>query len=272
MRRTLKSSMVLAVLLGAAVASAQYSARVTVSSGSSFTVQQLNIRGGELVTEGGQVSTALSSIRSIDFSFTGLGLQMCEELFRAGKYRQLGALLDQYVTPVEQYAHLPGNLGEYLLWQLRVQYWNQEKSAVTETLRRIRKVGRIELLEQANLYYALMLIDQGRAADAKAIFAGISDTAKIPAALKAYYEAQMAMSYGEYRSAMRHVAQIIAFHSRDPEWLPPATVLEAQIYQEMGQTKKAEIVANELIMAYPGSQWSRQGEELIKEATGKRGG
>ena len=87
-----------------------------------------------------------------------------------------------------------------------------------------------------------------------------------------YIRGRLALASGDPRQAMQHIAQIIAFHSRSEEWLPPATVLEAQIYQHLGLPSKASAVADELIIAYPGSRWSKQGEKIKMESTGSRGG
>jgi tetratricopeptide (TPR) repeat protein len=264
--------MVLIVLGCAMAANAQYAAKVVLNSGNSFVVQKLNIRGDRLYSETGQAATSLSMVEAIEFRFIGLSLTMCENMFRSGDRRSLEALLDQYVGPVAQYSYLPGNLGDFLIWQLRVQYWNGNLAGAGNTIKQIRKTGNPVYTDAANVYYALLLIDQHKIDDAKAVFSNVINPEQVSVPMMEYFRGQLALDSGDYRQAMQHVSKIIAFYSRDAEWLPPATVLEARIYQDTGRPDKAELVADELMMAYPGTQWSKLGEKIKREATGKRGG
>jgi len=153
-----------------------------------------------------------------------------------------------------------------------VQYWNRNYAAAAETIRQLRKSGNQAYVDASSLYYALLLLDQEKLEDAKVMFSNVVDPEKVSVPMTEYYRGQLALKSGDYRQAMQHVAKILAFHSRDAEWLPPATLLEARIYQDSGHSEKAEVVADELIMAYPGTQWSKLGEKIKREVNGKRGG
>jgi len=253
---------IMLLLLVAGSVQAQYSAMVTVNSGNSFVVKQLDIREGRLYSEGGRASTSVDSIANIEFRFSGVGLGMCKRMFRSGDRKALESLLDQYVGPVAHLAYLPGNLGDYLVWRMRVQYWNGNTTAFSKSVSLLRNASDSALSTTANLYFAAYLIDQSRFEDARRVFDTLNDPDQVSPAMAEYIRGRLAVEQRDYRQAMRHIANVIAFHSRDIEWMPPATALEMRVYQETGQLQKAEIVANELTMAYPGTRWSLLGEQL----------
>ncbi len=250
----------------------QYAAQVTLNSGNSFVVGKLDIRGDRLYSANGQSAAAVSMIKSVEFRFSGLNLSMCDSMFRAGKYSSLESLLERNLEPVRPFSYLSSNLSDYWVWLLRVQYWSNGQSGVTNTIAQIRMGGSPAHVDVATLYFAMLLLDQDQLADAKIVFNSVADPDAVSVPMTEYLRGKIALEEGDYRQAMQHVAKIIAFHSRNVEWMPPATALEARIYQKSGQPKKAEIVANELILAYPGTKWSALGEQIKKEATGNRGG
>ena len=118
----------------------------------------------------------------------------------------------------------------------------------------------------------MMLLDQGKPEDAGKVFSAIGNPDEISEAGSEYIRGKIALGGGDPRKAMQHTARIIAFHSRDPEWMAPATVLEARIYQRLGHHNKAAAVANELIIAYPGTQWSELGTQIQRESKENAGG
>ncbi|MEA2067898.1 MAG: hypothetical protein U9P12_01745 [Verrucomicrobiota bacterium] len=271
MRKT-ASILLLVSGFGLAAHAQQYAAKVTVTGGNSFVVEKLNIQGDRLFPDAGQSSSSLSMIQMIEFRFSGVGLGLCETMFRSGDRKSLEGLLNQYVSPVAQYGYLPTNLGDYLLWLLRVQYWNGNPVGAAKTIGHIRQTKDQAFIDAASLYYAMMLLDQGKLPDAKTVFSSIGNPEGISVPMAGYIRGKIALEEGDPRGAMQQVARIVAFHGRDPEWMAPATVLEARIYQRLGQPRKAAAVANELMIAYPGTQWSKLGAQIKKESTGNAGG
>lgn len=257
---------------GAVWAQDQYAAKVTVNSGNSFVVRKLNIKGDRLYQEGGSSSTSLAMIQQIEFRFSGISLNMCDSMFRTGDRKSLEGLLEQSVGPVAQYSYLPTNLGKYLEWWLKAQYWSGNEAGVGKTIGYIRQTKDQAHIDVASMYFAMLLLDQGKVENAKTVFSSVGKPEDVSVPMTEYIQGKIALETGDPRQAMQHVARIIAFHSRDPEWMPPATVLEARIYQRLGQPQKAEAVANELIIAYPNSRWSKLGEKIKMESTGTRGG
>lgn len=272
MRMLLKTAAVVVLSVLSVSAQSEYAAKVTLNSGNSFVVKSLNIQGDRLKQDAGSSSIALSMIQSIEFRFSGVGLSMCESMFHRGDRKALEGLLDQYIGPVAQYSSLPTNLGDYLVWWLKCQYWNGNTAGAGTTVAYIRKTGNKRDMDVAGMYFTMMLQDQGNVENARTVFSSIGNPAEISEPMTEYIQGRFALEAGNLKTAMQHVAKIIAFHIRDEEWLPPATVLEAEIYQQLGQPVKAAAVAEELIIAYPNSRWSQRGEMIKMESTGSRGG
>jgi hypothetical protein len=266
------SILALLALASTAVAQSEYAAKVTVNSGSSFVVKNLNIKGDRLYAETGSASSSLSMISLIEFRFSGVSLPFCEKMFYTGDRKSLESLLEQSVGPVAQYSYLPTNLGDYLVWMLKAQYWNGNEAGLGKTISLIRAEKDQPHVDVASLYFVMLLIDQGKTEDAKRVFASVPQPGAVSVPMAEYIQGKFALEEGDPRLAMQHVARILAFHSRDAEWLAPATLLEAQIYQRLGQPQKAVAVANELMIAYPGTQWSTLGAQIKKESTGNAGG
>ena len=266
---TLKKALGLFLALGivSAAFAQQYAAKITVTGGNSFVVDKLSIKEGFLYRESEDSSTALSMIKEIEFRFSDFSLILCDSMFRTSERKALEELLDQYVQPVAQHSYLSTNLGDYLVWMLRTQYWNQNSSGMMKTIDYLRLTKEPIYTKYANMYLVMLLLDQGKISEAKTTFSGVENPEEISTPMAEYIRGQIALVEGESRQAMQHVARIVAFHSRDPEWMAPATILEARIYLRLGQPLKAQAVANELMIAYPDTQWSELGEQIKKEAT-----
>jgi hypothetical protein len=250
------------ILLGA---QAQYAAKISLKTGNSFVVKKLNIKGDRLYPDAGQSSTSVSSISKIEFRYAGIDLKMCESMFRSGDLKSLNSLLNQYVAPTLQYSHLPTNINDYLTWMLRVQVWSGNQTTAEKTIGIMRKMEDGHAVDTANMYFSYLLLEQGKAESAQTVFDQVLDPASVSVAMTEYIRGRLAFERGDYRRTMQQLSKVLAFHSRNVEWMPPTTVLEAQVYKQTGQLKKAGTVANELIMAYPGTPWSELGEDLKKE-------
>jgi hypothetical protein len=74
--------------------------------------------------------------------------------------------------------------------------------------------------------------------------------------------ARQAVDQGQYKEALETLAQISVFHSRDPEWVPAAVFYEGLVYKQTGHPEAARHAAEELLLGWPDSAWSRRAGEL----------
>ncbi|HNX53056.1 MAG TPA: hypothetical protein PKI68_04860 [Pontiellaceae bacterium] len=115
--------------------------------------------------------------------------------------------------------------------------------------------------QTAVLNQVLGLLDQSRTDDAAALLE------KVPQAdafspMKEYLQARLAFERGQYTEALQHLAQVENFGGRDSEWLPASVFLEGMVYKKTGQTEAAAFTAQELVLGWPESVWSRRAAEL----------
>ncbi len=64
------------------------------------------------------------------------------------------------------------------------------------------------------------------------------------------------------KAAIQHVAEIIADHGNDLEWMPQAELLSAQLYLDMGQTNSAALTARQVKNIYAGSNIAADAAKL----------
>ena len=112
------------------------------------------------------------------------------------------------------------------------------------------------------LNQVLGLLDQNRADDAAALLETVPKTDNAFSPMKEYLQARLAFERGQYTEALQHLAQVENFGGRDSEWLPASVFLEGMVYKKTGQTEAATFAAQELVLGWPESVWSRRAEEL----------
>ena len=249
----------------ASLAQGQFVAKISLNTGNSLVVHELNIRGDRIYSDTGQASSSVASIKELEFSYSGIDLNMCESMFRSGDRKTLETLLNQYVGPTLQYSDIPGNIGDYMEWMLRVQIWNNNDSDAEQSISRMRNMADEKVIDFANMYYVYLLLEQNKIESAQTVFDQVMNPDAVSKPMTEYVRGRLAADLGNYRQAMQHISTVLAFHSRDIEWMPPTTALEAKIYTLTGQPKKAETIAHELTMAYPGTQWSELGENIMEK-------
>lgn len=246
-------------------ASAQYAAKITLSSDRSWISKTVAVKEGMMLSETGKFTIPVASVKNVEFRFEGVTLKMCKDYFRSGDYQTMLNALKQNVAPVIPYSYLPGNLCDYLLWMARGQYWKGDYAGAAETVALIRKSPDQQTANVGALYDVLLLIEAKKIDEAAAALGAINNPEETSAPMAHYVRGRLAFEQFHFRDAIKYFAQILAFHTRDREWMPAATWMEARVYMETDQPKKAASVAGELMMAYPGTQWSGLGEQITKQ-------
>jgi len=236
---------------------------VILKTGANWTVNRLIIENGLVLLEGGQIKMPTASVKMVEFSFGNVNLKKCKTLFRYGKYDELNELLKDNLAPVLPFGYLPNNLDEYLIWQLRAQYWGEKYEEVEGTAKLMEVINASEKhIAEARMYNVVALFDAGKSQEAIDAFEKIENPEEFSPAMTEYIRARIAEANKDYRQALMYISNVIAFHSRDAEWMPVVTLLEGKIYKKTGNLEAAKNVADELILGYPDSRWSREGEEL----------
>jgi len=254
---------VLAVLLAAASgfrAGADIKAVITYDRGA--TAEGVNPVARENTVLLPQGALPFARITRIDFDFgPELTLEKCTDQFKKGLLDELRKALSPVLQKTSPFSALPGNLEEFLILQMKVQFWTGQYSEMAATAAALSR-RESPAADLGALYEVLVLIERGRTADAEAAFKAMGRPDAVSAPMALFIRARLAMAAREYREALQLLARIVAGHSRDPEWMPAATLYEGLSYKRTGYLDAAGNVSKELIGKYPGGYWSRRAEEL----------
>jgi len=209
-----------------------------------------------------QGALPFARITRINFDFgPELTLEKCEEMFKAGSFDELSRGLSPILEQTLPFAALPGNLEEFLIFQMKAQFWTGQYSAMEITAEALKR-RRSPAADLGALYNVLVLIEQRRSADADAAFKAIGRPDEVSAPMALFIRARLAMEDRNFREALRLLARVVVLYSRDPEWVPAATLYEGLSYKRTGHVASAGNVSRELKERYPGGYWSRRAEEL----------
>ncbi len=254
------SAFICLILAAASAVLADVKARITYDGAATDEVVNPSAQDNAVILPQGTLP--FSRISRMDFEFDGgLTAQQCETLFSKGAFDQLEQTLTAGLKQIVPFSGLPGNLDVYLTWLMKVQYWNGHYAEMNKT---------VELLRQRNapssgiagLYAVLSAVEQKQSDEAEKMFAAINspETVSVPMAL--FIRARLAIAKREYRTALQSLAGIVVQYSRDPEWMPAATLYEGLVYKRTGYLDAAGNVSKELIENYPDGYWARRRAEL----------
>ena len=74
-----------------------------------------------------------SFVNNIEFLFNDFNLQICENLFKRGKYTSLEGLLEE-ISLLRKFSNLKSNLNIYYSWLLKSQIWNNNIEEAKESI------------------------------------------------------------------------------------------------------------------------------------------
>jgi len=228
------------------------------------TLPELVLRDGTLVLAGENPAVPLSSVKTATFSFDNLTPESCDKLLNAGDYESAVRILSGALEPVKGGWIFPGNIDTYLGYAVRANFWTGRFGELRGAAAALQ-AKKSSFVPLAELYQILSLIEEGQANEASGLFRQIKDPEKISAPMTEYIKARLAMSEQDYNKALQHLAGIVVFHSRDPEWMPAAAFLEGMIYKRTGHADAAVSIVEELKRAYPETYWGVRAEELKVE-------
>lgn len=252
---------VFSAVLAVAAAAAAAKVDVKFTNGASRSLPEAVIRNGTLVLAQENLAIPLADVQNADFSFEALSQSGCEDLFNSGDYETAFRKLNEVLESVKDGWMLPGNIDFYLEYKIRVCFWTGRYDEMRKTAS-VLQAKKNPFISLFSLYEILVLIEEGQVQNAAGLFAQIRDPEKISVPMSEYIKARLAVSGQDYRKALQHLAAVIVFHSRDPEWLPAATFLEGTVYKKTEHADAAANIAEELRRAYPGTYWGLRAEEL----------
>lgn len=232
--------------------------QVTFNNGAARTLPELRIENGAIrMTEGRFDASAILSVQFTSGVPSEKNLQV---LFDEGRYSEITDGLTDVRSSLLAAARLPGNGSVLLRWFLKASFWQADYETVTSAARSLNDPA-------AQLYVVLALIEQGRPDESEVLLSALETSRDVPPVMLAYVRARLAFSREQYKEALQYIAQVEVLHSRDREWDPAARFLEGMIYVKTGRAQAAADVAEELMLGWPDSLWSRRAAELKESGT-----
>jgi tetratricopeptide (TPR) repeat protein len=256
---------VLSFCLAVATVAGAAKIEVTFTNGAARTLSALVVRDGTLVLTGENLAVPLASVKTATFSFDNLSPETCDKLLNASDYEAAVRVLSNALEPVKGGWIFPGNIDLYLGHTVRANFWTGRFGELRNAATALQ-TKKSSFVPLAELYQILSLIEEGQAKEAEALFRQIKDPEKISAPMTEYIQAKLAVSEQDYNKALQHLARVVVFHSRDPEWMPAAAFLEGTIYKKTGRADAAAHIVEELKRAYPETYWGVRAEDLKIES------
>ena len=164
--------------------------------------------------------------------------------------------LNQVLAPFKDYQDIPSNLTRYRALLMELYFLTKEYDQALAYASQLASDGGddLALIENAQTYQALSLIESGRSDEAQVLMdqlGWLGDLRADSNPKQLYLGAKLMSVKGEYNQAMELIAYVIAFNSQDTEWMQPAELLCAEIYMKLGMLDSTEEVIRQISLLYP---------------------
>ena len=250
-----------ALTLSALPGRAAFQATIAFANGAIRELDRIDVQQGALLLPADEIRVPISTIQSVDVSFDNLSPARCERLLNEARFEELRTVLEPELAPLEPVAGAPGNLGGFVRWLMKAAYWTGKTDLARRQIALLKESGS-PFASEAELYDVMILIDEGRSGDAAIKLAETGAPESVSPAMTEVIRARLMMEQKNWPQALQHVANVAAFYSRDPEWMPAAAFYEGSIYKRTGYLQAASNIVAELEMTYPEGWWSRRAAEL----------
>lgn len=276
MKKTIFSS-ILMVLLLAGYSAESSSVAVKITVGSRTSSGHIVSRTGDQITfrqigRTGDVSYPVDAVKEVIFPVE-VDQSLVGNLMQNRMHEELAATLEMALLPFVEYSDMPSNISKYQAVLMELYYKIGEYDKCMSYSSRLLLDGRDEKMQRkATVYQGLALLGAGRIEDAESLFAEqgwAGELAEDATAEDMYVTAKFLLMKKEYTRAMETVAQVIAFHSQDPDWARPAELLCAEAYMQMAVASgnidflnSAEEVVREIELLYKDTDEADQAQNL----------
>lgn len=207
----------------------------------------------------------IDKIKGLQF-FPKYDLVAAEHSFNEGDYETVIAMLERPLKEYWDYMAIDNN-ARPAFFMLAHSYLE------TENMERVQQAGEALMAShdpvvasQGYVYTgmaALAAVDTNGVVTAEALAAAEQISEKVESgSAKRYLLANIARAKGEYARASWLVAEIIAEHGNDLDWMPRSELLSAELYLDQALTNSASLCARQVASIYMGSNIGRDAEKL----------
>jgi tetratricopeptide (TPR) repeat protein len=251
----------LIVLMGLteSIQAAPLNVELIMSGGRSWKGQLIN-RDGDWVEFSTGVSArpirlGANTIEQINYDVK-LNLEQLLQLKEDREFNKLISNLHQVLAPFEAYQDIPSNLTRYRALLMELYFLTKEYDQTLAYATQLASDGGddVALIENAQTFQALSLIESGRSDEAQVLMdelGWLGELKEDSNPKQLYLGAKLMSAKEKYNQAMEFIAYVIAFNSQDTEWMQPAELLCAEIYMKLGMFDSAEEVIRQISLLYP---------------------
>ncbi|MCX6996574.1 MAG: hypothetical protein NTV49_05700 [Kiritimatiellaeota bacterium] len=200
-----------------------------------------------------------------EFDFDRAGLQ---QLYDQGQYGDVARLLKPALEPTFPFLVGRNNAYPYIRRWVKCLYWDGQYAETIAAAQRLHKDSSDPAIQREMLgLTAAALVGAGRTNEVPAFLRALEPIAKTNEESAAYWyaTAQLHVAHKKIPEAQETIARLIGFRRHDPDWMPPALYLSAQLYARAKQPAVVRQIVKELNTLYPKSRWTTQATAL--EAT-----
>ena len=196
-----------------------------------------------------------STIERINYNVK-INLEQLLQLKEDREFNRLISNLNQVLAPFKSYQDIPSNLTRYRALLMELYFLTEEYDQALAYATQLVSDGGddVALVENAQTFQALSLIESGRSDEAEVLMdqlGWLGELREDSNPKQLYLGAKLMSVKEKYNQAMELIAYVIAFNSQDTEWMQPAELLCAEIYMELGMLDSAEEVIRQISLLYP---------------------
>ena len=241
-----------------------FQAKVHLNTGAILIDNQIDIIDNSLILGSKKSTINTSFVNNIEFLFNDFNLQICESLFKRGKYTSLEGLLEE-ISLLRKFSNLKSNLNIYYSWLLKSQIWNNNIEEAKESIEFLSLSNDETSKVLSDLYNVYILLLEDDYINAKKYLSKIKNPDEVSESMTLYLKSKIDFHEKKYSNSLEKISKIQAFHAQDEEWIPPTLILELNIYLEKKQYERASNVIDEIKWSYPNSYWINNVELLLEK-------
>ena len=203
-----------------------------------------------------EISVDASKVKRLDFvlKYDSEGVA---QAFINGDYATVVATLEPLLQAHAPYMVVDNNLRDAFSMLMKAYRENGDLPKARKAASTLMESGDPVLVERGLVVMALAAIAENDLTAAERIQSKV-----VSEAGALYLKSSIERAKGEPKVAIQTVVSIIAEHGNDMEWLPPAELLCARLYLDMGMTNSAAHTARQVEHMYAGTHIAADAKKL----------
>jgi len=203
-----------------------------------------------------EISVEATKVKRLEFILK-YDAEGVSQAFIAGDYAGVVATLEPLLKSYAPYMVVENNLRDAFAMLMKAYRENGDLPKARKAAGLLLQSGDPALVQRGQVVMALAAIAEGDFATAEKI------QSEVPSeAAGLYLKASLEQAKGDPKTAIKTVVGIIAEHGNDMDWLPPAELLCARLYLDMGMTNSAAHTARQVENIYAGTHISADAHRL----------